>query len=162
MVVSVSSWNSYLSGTLQLTTGIKSPTQPFRIHCPNRFSFIEHSSVQLTPKKITSVKIEHTSFVSHDVKCYSYVQRNHQHLRDDDDNNPFFGFLMEPFRVTKTLLSFLAEQPSQLKYIEWPSIQSTLKTASLALVLVVVFIIALSSVDSALCFLLALLSRRAA
>nr|GMD03676.1 transmembrane protein [Ipomoea batatas]GMD07924.1 transmembrane protein [Ipomoea batatas]GMD09495.1 transmembrane protein [Ipomoea batatas] len=56
----------------------------------------------------------------------------------------------------------MAEQPSQLKYIEWPSIQSTLKTASLALVLVVLFIIALSSVDSALCFLLALLSRRAA
>ncbi|XWS67704.1 hypothetical protein CRYUN_Cryun04dG0028800 [Craigia yunnanensis] len=47
-----------------------------------------------------------------------------------------------------SLFAFLVEQPSQLKYIEWPSFQSTLKTAILTLVLVAGLIVALSSVDS--------------
>ncbi|KAF3626079.1 putative lecithin-cholesterol acyltransferase-like 1-like [Capsicum annuum] len=63
-------------------------------------------------------------------------------------------------RAAKSILRFLVEQPSQLKYIEWPGFQSTLKTATLALVLVGLFIIALSSVDSALSYMLALFLRR--
>ncbi|XP_023633979.1 uncharacterized protein LOC17879190 [Capsella rubella] len=63
---------------------------------------------------------------------------------------------------TRSLFSFMAEQPSQLKYIEWPSFASTLKTATLSLCLVAVFIVALSSVDAALCYILALILRKAA
>ncbi|KAA8515645.1 hypothetical protein F0562_018744 [Nyssa sinensis] len=59
-----------------------------------------------------------------------------------------------------SLFVFLVERPSQLKYIEWPNFQSTLKTASLTLVLVALLIVALSSVHSALSYLLALLLRR--
>ncbi|CAA7020698.1 unnamed protein product [Microthlaspi erraticum] len=62
---------------------------------------------------------------------------------------------------TRSLWSFMAEQPSQLKFIEWPSFTSTLKTATLSLCLVAVFIVALSSVDSALCYILALFLRKA-
>uniref|UniRef100_A0A1J3DQX1 Uncharacterized protein n=1 Tax=Noccaea caerulescens TaxID=107243 RepID=A0A1J3DQX1_NOCCA len=63
-------------------------------------------------------------------------------------------------RSTTSLLSFMAEQPRQLKFIEWPSFTSTLKTATLSLFLVAVFIVALSSVDSALCYILALILRK--
>lgn len=62
----------------------------------------------------------------------------------------------------KSLLIFLAEQPSQLKYIEWPTFQDTLKTATLTLVLVALLIVALSTVDSALCYILALWLRKSA
>ncbi|KAI8564785.1 hypothetical protein RHMOL_Rhmol03G0209300 [Rhododendron molle] len=63
-------------------------------------------------------------------------------------------------RALKSLFIFLLEQPSQLKYIEWPSFQSTLKTASLTLILMAILIVALASVDSALCYLLALFLRK--
>ncbi|KFK30452.1 hypothetical protein AALP_AA7G262800 [Arabis alpina] len=62
---------------------------------------------------------------------------------------------------TRSLFSFMAEQPSQLKFIEWPSFTTTLKTATLSLFLVAVFIVALSSVDSALCYILNLILRKA-
>lgn len=89
----------------------------------------------------------------------------------------------------KSLVTFLVEQPNQLKHIEWPSFQSTvsflgyhpgcfifvfksendswsffsilqLKTAIFSLILVGVLIIALASVDSALCYMLSLLLRK--
>ncbi|WCJ39659.1 hypothetical protein M5689_020631 [Euphorbia peplus] len=59
-------------------------------------------------------------------------------------------------------LHFLVEQPSQLKYIEWPSFQTTLRTAILTLVIVALLIVALASVDSILCYLLVVLLRRTA
>ncbi|KAJ0233590.1 Transmembrane protein [Hirschfeldia incana] len=61
---------------------------------------------------------------------------------------------------TRSVFSFMAEQPSQLRFIEWPSFTATLKTATLSLLLVAVFIVALSSVDSALCYVLALILRK--
>ncbi|GFP93428.1 hypothetical protein PHJA_001487200 [Phtheirospermum japonicum] len=74
----------------------------------------------------------------------------------------WLSLIGESIWAIRSLFAFLVEQPSQLKYIEWPSFQSTLKTATLTLVLVAVLIVVLSSVDSALSFLLALLSRRKA
>ncbi|XP_017229142.1 uncharacterized protein LOC108204291 isoform X2 [Daucus carota subsp. sativus] len=68
--------------------------------------------------------------------------------------------LKEFLRGLRLLLAFLAEQPGQLKYIEWPSFQSTLKTATLTLVIVALLIVALSSVDGGLGYLLALYLRR--
>ncbi|KAJ3705919.1 hypothetical protein LUZ61_009624 [Rhynchospora tenuis] len=79
------------------------------------------------------------------------------------DHEPFWLSLIKDIgRSLRALFQFLAEQPSQLKYIEWPSFQSTLKTATLTLVIVVFLIVALCSVDSALCCILALLSRKSA
>lgn len=81
-----------------------------------------------------------------------------------DDDLP-----QEPFPLTlvkefiwgiRSLFVFLVEQPSQLKFVEWPGFSSTLRTATLTLVLVALLIVALTSIDSALSYLLALLLRR--
>ncbi|KAL7094311.1 hypothetical protein ACP275_11G095000 [Erythranthe tilingii] len=90
--------------------------------------------------------------------------RNYQLNQNDDfRTEPFWlNPIREAFWNTRSLLLFLVEQPGQLKYIEWPSFQSTLKTATLTLVLVAMLIVALSSLDSALSFLLAFLLRRKA
>ncbi|KMT01351.1 hypothetical protein BVRB_9g213650 isoform B [Beta vulgaris subsp. vulgaris] len=82
---------------------------------------------------------------------------------NEDDEDPFWvHYSKETIRGLKTLLAFLVQQPGQLKYIEWPSFQDTLWTASLTLVLVAALIVALSSLDSALSFVLALLVRKPA
>ncbi|KAL4375202.1 hypothetical protein S245_017883 [Arachis hypogaea] len=120
--------------------------------------------VSLPPANICNLKIKpryadpiHTKFVM-------YAASNGHHLRSDD------GLAQEPFLLTliketlwglKSLFVFLVEQPSQLKYIEWPSFSSTLRTATLTLVLVALLIVALSTVDSALCYVLALFLRKA-
>ncbi|XP_024164326.2 uncharacterized protein LOC112171361 [Rosa chinensis] len=86
------------------------------------------------------------------------------HQLSVDDGVPQEPFLLSLFKETvwsfRSLFIFLLEQPSQLKYIEWPGFRSTLKTATLTLVLVALLIVALSSTDSALSYLLALIIRR--
>ncbi|GAB4853122.1 hypothetical protein Ancab_017306 [Ancistrocladus abbreviatus] len=95
--------------------------------------------------------------------CASPTGRSYQDLKFEYEYQED-SFLVNSFKeaigALKTLFSFLAEQPSQLKYIEWPSFQSTLRTATLTLVLVALLIVALSSIDSALSFLLAFFLRR--
>eukprot|EP00268_Persea_americana_P018681 TRINITY_DN1941_c0_g1_i5.p1 TRINITY_DN1941_c0_g1~~TRINITY_DN1941_c0_g1_i5.p1 ORF type:complete len:158 (-),score=19.63 TRINITY_DN1941_c0_g1_i5:565-1038(-) len=86
-------------------------------------------------------------------------------LKDVKEFHPepfWLSLSKEAFGVLRSLIVFLIEQPSQLRYIEWPSFQSTLKTATLTLVLVALLIVAISTVDSALCYLLTLLLRRTA
>ncbi|XP_010531525.1 PREDICTED: uncharacterized protein LOC104807801 isoform X2 [Tarenaya hassleriana] len=100
------------------------------------------------------------------VGCKSTVSvtATHQPLSSHDrlPPEPFWLSLLKDFIWSlRTLFSFLAEQPGQLKHVEWPSFKSTLKTATLSLVLVAVFIVALSSVDSALCYVLSLVLRKA-
>ncbi|KVI06282.1 hypothetical protein Ccrd_015357 [Cynara cardunculus var. scolymus] len=79
---------------------------------------------------------------------------NHELSFNNDVKEPFWGL--------KSLFAFLAEQPSQLKYIEWPGFQNTVKTASLTLVLVAMLIVVLSSADSGLWYLLVKILRRPA
>ncbi|KAG6589021.1 hypothetical protein SDJN03_17586, partial [Cucurbita argyrosperma subsp. sororia] len=89
--------------------------------------------------------------------------RDNQQLRFNDELPPepfFLGIIKETVWGLRSLFIFLAEQPSQLKYIEWPSFQSTLKTATFALVLVALLIVALSSVDSVLSYILTFILRR--
>ncbi|XP_021724605.1 uncharacterized protein LOC110691933 [Chenopodium quinoa] len=82
---------------------------------------------------------------------------------DESDEDPFWvHFSKETIRGLKSLLAFLAQQPEQLKYIEWPSFQDTLRTATLTLVLVAALVVALSSIDAALSYVLALLLRKPA
>ncbi|XVE48816.1 hypothetical protein DITRI_Ditri01bG0032700 [Diplodiscus trichospermus] len=86
------------------------------------------------------------------------IGSNRHQLRLDDEfpEEPFWlSLVRETIWGLRSLFAFLVEQPSQLKYIEWPSFQSTLKTAILTLVLVAGLIVALSSVDAALCYSLA-------
>ncbi|CAA6659361.1 unnamed protein product [Spirodela intermedia] len=79
---------------------------------------------------------------------------------DGDQEAFWLALLKDVIWSFRFLVSFLAEQPGQLKYIEWPSFQTTVsEDAALTLVLVAVLIVALSSVDSGLCYLLALMLR---
>ncbi|KGN43268.1 uncharacterized protein LOC101211352 isoform X2 [Cucumis sativus] len=94
---------------------------------------------------------------------HAALEQNYQQPSFNDELPPepfFLSLIKETFWGLRSLLIFLVEQPSQLKYIEWPSFQSTLKTATLALVLVALLIVALSSVDSALSYVLTLILRR--
>ncbi|KAL4279598.1 hypothetical protein GQ457_03G001810 [Hibiscus cannabinus] len=87
--------------------------------------------------------------------------RHQSSFKDELSEEPFWPSLIrETIWCIRSLSLFLVEQPSQLKYIEWPSFVSTLKTAILTLVLVAALIVALASVDSILCCILALLLRR--
>jgi len=82
-------------------------------------------------------------------------------IDDDDDDEPLWLAVFRDLAVgLKGLVAFLAEQPRQLKHLEWPGLQNTLKTATLTLVLVALFIVALSTIDAALCYVLALLLRK--
>ncbi|KAF8020182.1 hypothetical protein BT93_G0777 [Corymbia citriodora subsp. variegata] len=89
--------------------------------------------------------------------------RNNHALSYDDDLNPepfWSSLIKEVVWSLKSLFTFLRDQPSQLKYIEWPSFQSTLRTATLTLILVALLIVALSLVDSALYCMLSWFLRR--
>ncbi|XP_058773166.1 uncharacterized protein LOC131647274 [Vicia villosa] len=80
---------------------------------------------------------------------------------DDSPEEPILLTLIkESLWGLKSLFVFLIEQPSQLKYIEWPSFSNTLRTATLTLVIVAFLLVALSSVDSALSYLLNLALRK--
>ncbi|KAI7734098.1 hypothetical protein M8C21_027197 [Ambrosia artemisiifolia] len=90
-------------------------------------------------------------------------RNNELSLHNNNGNEPFWlaptkGFI----RGVKSVFSFLAEQPSQLKYIEWPGFQNTVKTAVLTLVLVAMLIVVLSSVDSGLWYVLTSILRKPA
>ncbi|KAM0912974.1 hypothetical protein ACQ4PT_012456 [Festuca glaucescens] len=80
----------------------------------------------------------------------------------DDDEPLWLAVVRECAAGLRSLLAFLADQPRQLKHLEWPGFQNTLRTATLTLILVAVFIVALSSVDAALSYILSWLLRKSA
>lgn len=140
-----------------------------------------HKHDKNKPKFIVGVQFPSSSILitgpnktqSLSVKCFAASRNiimsagrdNYPSLVSDYDSKEdsfLLTLIKDAFRALKSLYIFLLEQPSQLKFIEWPSFQSTVRTAALTLVLVVIFIIALSSVDSALWYILALLLRKAA
>ncbi|KAF8779743.1 hypothetical protein HU200_002328 [Digitaria exilis] len=100
-------------------------------------------------------------------KCAAVSDHGHQPASEYqiDDDEPLWLAVFRDLVVVrglKGLVAFLAEQPRQLRHLEWPGLQNTLKTATLTLVLVAVFIVALSTVDAALCYVLAWLLRKSA
>ncbi|KAK9677514.1 hypothetical protein RND81_11G148600 [Saponaria officinalis] len=115
------------------------------------------STCSFVPKWISSSKMQ-----SFDVTRVS-KGGNYGLKFDEYDEDPYLLHLFkESLRGSKVLFDFLIQQPGQLKYIEWPSFNYTFRTATLTLVLVALLIVALSSIDSALSFILALLLRRPA
>ncbi|CAO2813716.1 unnamed protein product [Amaranthus hypochondriacus] len=116
------------------------------------------------PKKISQVKID--SFGLEPIRSrFSMSKGGNYGIKIDDecDEDPFWLCLLkDTIRGLKSLLAFLVEQPGQLKYIEWPSFQDTLRTATLTLILVAALIVALSSIDSALSYVLVLILRKPA
>ncbi|WJX70368.1 hypothetical protein P8452_54489 [Trifolium repens] len=122
-----------------------------------------HRDVSLTPQMIcrANIKQKYSNHIS--TKFVTSAARNDLHhiSYDDSPEEPFLLTLIkESLWGLKSLFSFLIEQPSQLKYIEWPSFSNTLRTATLTLVIVAFLLVALSSVDSALSYLLNLTLRK--
>ncbi|KAL3622637.1 hypothetical protein CASFOL_034048 [Castilleja foliolosa] len=148
-------WN--FSGIKSQPIGSCQAKMPFRNHDNHetyRFCKCHHSTSLFN---LFSRKIPKTTHI------FSSGRNYEMDYDDGAHTEPFWlSLIRESIWAARTLVAFLVEQPSQLKYIEWPSFQITLKTATLTLVLVAALIVALSSVDSALSFLLALLSRRKA
>ncbi|KAG6514345.1 hypothetical protein ZIOFF_024698 [Zingiber officinale] len=112
------------------------------IHLLSSFAiYLVHNVGQAMIKSILGSKLICASLRSNDHPRLSYG--------GDFDNEPFWKTMVKDIAWSlKSVAVFLAEQPSQIKYIEWPTFQSTLRTAMLTLVLVAVLIVALSSVDS--------------
>ncbi|KAL8142530.1 hypothetical protein V2J09_015562, partial [Rumex salicifolius] len=74
----------------------------------------------------------------------SSTGRNHIQLKLDDEyshDSTFMRYFKDAIRAIRLLFIFLFEQPGQFKYVEWPSFPTTLKTASLTLVLVAMLIV---------------------
>ncbi|CAL5081716.1 unnamed protein product [Urochloa decumbens] len=100
-------------------------------------------------------------------RCAAVSDHGRHELRASDyqfdDDEPLWLAVVRDLAVgLKGFIAFLAEQPRQLKHLEWPGLQNTLKTATLTLILVAVFIVSLSTVDAALCYVLAWLLRKSA
>ncbi|KAL6846241.1 hypothetical protein ACP4OV_023689 [Aristida adscensionis] len=98
-------------------------------------------------------------------KCAAASDHGRQELRGseyqfDPDEPLWLAVVRDLAAGLRGFVAFLAEQPRQLKHLEWPDFQNTLKTATLTLVLVAMFIVALSTVDAALCYVLAWLLRK--
>uniref|UniRef100_A0A1D1Z4R7 Preprotein translocase subunit SECE1 n=2 Tax=Anthurium amnicola TaxID=1678845 RepID=A0A1D1Z4R7_9ARAE len=119
----------------------------------------------LGSRKILRMPILRYSSMSRRTVCATGGRGYREQLQFGDEHAPepfWLSLIKDVIWSFRSLVGFLADQPRQLKYIEWPSFQSTLKTAALTLVIVALLIVALSSIDSALCYLLSLLLRRTA
>ncbi|KAK4414297.1 hypothetical protein Salat_2842700 [Sesamum alatum] len=153
------------SGIKSLAIGAGYPKLPFKNHNHDALTFSKFQrGTGSVLEKYPKVRIPYLHLRCPGRTHVSSAGRNYQlSYNDDSRTEPFWlNLIRDAIWMTRSLLLFLGEQPSQLKYIEWPSFQSTLKTASLTLGLVALLIVALSSVDSALSYLLGLILRRKA
>lgn len=145
-------------GLILSSQRIKLPIETRRC---NGIRFIDYNAIQPVERILGGFHYSLTNCSGNN--CVNSVGRDYNQLTYNDDipEEPFWlSLVKEVIWALKSLFIFLIEQPSQLKHIEWPGFQSTLRTATLTLVLVALLIVALSSVDSALSFMLALLLRR--
>ncbi|KAG2706081.1 hypothetical protein I3760_05G087400 [Carya illinoinensis] len=158
----------FVSG-LQASSGLVHwhPKLPFKGERYDSARFNDCNAIQLPARVIHRARIQYsrpahfgTRYAMSGGKSGERIQ--HQFSSGDDlSEEPFWvSLIKDAVWGLKSLLVFLAEQPSQLKYIEWPDLQSTLKTAILTLVLVAVLIVAVSSVDSALSYMSTLILRK--
>ncbi|KAK8951835.1 hypothetical protein KSP39_PZI004698 [Platanthera zijinensis] len=73
---------------------------------------------------------------------------------DEFDQKPFWMTIVDDItRTLRSLALFLVEQPSQLKYIEWPSIENTVKRLTIPLCIMSFLIVFLYSIPLTLWFL---------
>ncbi|XP_058778713.1 uncharacterized protein LOC131652776 [Vicia villosa] len=122
-----------------------------------------HRDDSVTPQMICKANIKQKYSNNISTKIVMSASSNDQQYisYDDSPEEPILLTLIkESLWGLKSLFVFLIEQPSQLKYIEWPSFSNTLRTATLTLVIVAFLLVALSSVDSALSYLLNLALRK--
>ncbi|XP_038972356.1 uncharacterized protein LOC103721716 [Phoenix dactylifera] len=138
---------------------------PFNRHRPS-ISIRQSSRTNFQFVKISGIPIRQSSASCRQIKCAATGGNGHRELMSKDvfdSSEPFWLSMIKDVSWSlRSLAVFFVEQPIQLKYIEWPTFQGTVKTASLTLILVAFLIVSLSSIDSALCYISALLLRKTA
>ncbi|KAI5076415.1 hypothetical protein GOP47_0008480 [Adiantum capillus-veneris] len=86
-----------------------------------------------------------------------------EQLRAKEDaysDNIVVELLKAIFRDLQNGIMFLFEQPKELQYLEFPSLQSAAKMALFTIVVVMVLIVFLATVDSAFSYIMASMFRR--
>ncbi|WMV30985.1 hypothetical protein MTR67_024370 [Solanum verrucosum] len=131
-MVSISSWRSDLvTGVLCPKIHGVYPRLPSHIVSYKRSTLKSPDCVQPVSRKVPGRSITHLSLAGRAVKCASFVERNYQSSVNDDEDPFWINATKQAVRyvnysmAAKSILEFLVEQPSQLKYIEWPGFQST-------------------------------------
>ncbi|XP_077230840.1 uncharacterized protein LOC143863927 isoform X2 [Tasmannia lanceolata] len=112
---------TYASGLIQAS----SCKLPFRIQRPNEAKLRYSNKFQLV---LGNGRLRYGSSDARLINCSASERNNYQALRFEDESHsdPFWlSLIKEAFWALRSLLVFLIEQPSQLKYIEWPTFQST-------------------------------------
>lgn len=85
----------------------------------------------------------------------------HQHFDEDvSPSNLFLDIIQSIFRDVRSGLMFLLEQPGELKYLEFPSLQSAGTMALFTIAVVMVLIVFLATVDSGFSSVVASVFRR--
>ncbi|THG00585.1 hypothetical protein TEA_008253 [Camellia sinensis var. sinensis] len=104
------------------------PKIPFQIQKYDRSR--DYNGIRLESKMIPRAKIQYFLGGGFHTRYATSPGGNHHELSSGNDflEEPFWLTLIkEAFWALKSLFVFLLEQPSQLKYIEWPSFHSTLR-----------------------------------
>ncbi|KAH0670026.1 hypothetical protein KY285_024181 [Solanum tuberosum] len=117
--------NQFTSGVLCPKIDGVYPRLPSHIVSYKRSTLKSHGCVQPVSRKVPGRSIMHFSLAGRAVKCASFVERNYQSSVNDDEDPFWINATKQAVRAAKSILEFLVEQPSQLKYIEWPGFQST-------------------------------------
>ncbi|KAL6570199.1 hypothetical protein OROMI_014713 [Orobanche minor] len=116
------------SGIKSLPIGADHAKMPFPSNNHDTFGFSKsRCSVAIFSRKIPNHPFQYFhQGCSRTTKNLS-SRRNYQlDYKDDTHTEPFWlNFIREAIWTVGSLLLFLVEQPRQLKYIEWPSFQST-------------------------------------
>ncbi|KAL8546885.1 hypothetical protein ACS0TY_006557 [Phlomoides rotata] len=119
------------SGSKILPNGAVYSKMPFRFHRrdTNRFSKF-HFQTAVASRRLTQNQSFQMLYLHNRSSATTHISsagRNYELNYDDDSRTkPFWlNMIQEAIWNTRSLLLFIAEQPSQLKYIEWPSFQST-------------------------------------
>ncbi|KAF5786251.1 putative protein translocase complex, SecE/Sec61-gamma subunit [Helianthus annuus] len=153
-------------GSMTSFTGINFPKPPLPIQKFTVNTTINYQKRHLGYEKIFKPRTQYFIREGYGAKYAISVGRRNHELSLHNNNNGTEPFWLAPtkgfIRGVRSVFSFLAGQPSQLKYIEWPGFQNTVKTAVLTLVLVAMLIVVLSSVDSGLWYLLTSILRKPA
>ncbi|XP_010271118.1 PREDICTED: uncharacterized protein LOC104607241 isoform X2 [Nelumbo nucifera] len=119
-----------ISGLMLESSGLgclRIPKLPISNHRFNGTRFIGSNSVRIAAGRISGTWIRHFLGRHTLIKCATSSGRSYQEPSFDDYRpEPYWLTLTkEAYWALKSLFVFLAEQPGQLRYIEWPSFQGT-------------------------------------
>ncbi|BBN14001.1 hypothetical protein MPTK1_6g08090 [Marchantia polymorpha subsp. ruderalis] len=91
----------------------------------------------------------------------SYRRPSYSQPEGTPEGTPaWFWLINQLLSWTSSAGRFLLEQPGQLQFIEWPTVNTVVRMAVLTLIVVTCLIVLLATIDSTMSFVLASLLRR--